>query len=398
MHLQEQKRVFVQTIFDFFQEYARWPTFREVERILDKIDRSLNIEFITGELPNGYANSFALQRNLDDLAILSLEAIKECQNSEKVLEDFIKAIGLFAGMFHEANADEMRVTGAAVHYKFKMSEASVIMVGALINGENWLYSSSGNIREDSYGVTWQYMITRSIRRMYGVTSHDDYLERRDNPSGRTVTLAEQMRTFLGYMYRTPGSEDVKSGIDIWTKNLTEPNEFTGSKLEVALLNALARLNVPTLFGGDIERSLPSTDKKSHSGPQTPAFDLVALDFGSPMREPTAVLISCKSTNKQPNNVDIRKLSDESEKVRKMLPGWIVFGALVNLGEPTADDFQNRDDIRIWKQSDLQNILHARDYKYIAQFLWTPPWQWKRAIEINWLYRFKAYHKDLFPDG
>lgn len=396
MYFQEQKRLYVQTIFDFFREYARWPTYREVERNLDKIDRSLNIEFITSELPNGYANSFALQRNLNDPAILSLEAIKECQNSEKVLEDFIKAIGLFADMFYEANTDEMRVTGADVHYKFKMPEASVTKVGELIKGENWLYNSTDNTREESYGVTWLYMITRSIRRIYGVASLEDYLERRDNPNGGTITLVEQMRSFLGYMYRKPGSEDFKSGMDIWTKNLTEPNE-SGTKLETALLNALTRLGIPTMFGGDIERKLPDADKKSHSGPQTPVFDLIALDFGSPMREPTIVLISCKSTIRQPSDVDIRLLSNESAKVRNLLPGWQVFGTLVNLGEPTADDFQNRSDVRIWKQSDLQNILHARDYKYIAQFLWTPPWQWKRAMEIDWLHRYKANHKHLFPD-
>ncbi len=312
------------------------------------------------------------------------------------MEDFIKAIGLFADMFYEAGTDEIRVTGAAVHYKFNMPDAPVSKVGALIKGESWLYSSIGTTREESYGVTWLYIITRSIRRVNGVASIDDYLERRDNPSGGTITPAEQLRTLLGYMYRNPGSEDVGSGIATWTKNLTKPNEETGSKLEAALLNALTRLGVPTLFGGDIERALPGTDKKSHSGPQTPVFDLVALDFGSPMHNPKAVLISCKSTINQPKDIEIRLLSNESEKVRKLLPGWQVFGTLVNLGEPTADDFQNRNDIRIWKQSDLQAILHARDYKYIAQFLWTPPSGWVRDVESMWWGMYKAYHKDLFP--
>jgi hypothetical protein len=33
-----------------------------------------------------------------------------------------------------------------------------------------------------------------------------------------------------------------------------------------------------------------------------------------------------------------------------LPGGPVFGALVNRGEPTADEFTNRQGVRIWKQS------------------------------------------------
>ena len=144
--------------------------------------------------------------------------------------------------------------------------------------------------------------------------------------------------------------------------------------------------------------MPGTDKKAHSGPQTPVFDLVALKkYGAPMREPTAVLISCKSTKGQPKDIEIRLLSDESEKIRKLLPGWQVFGALVNLGNPTSEDFQNRNDIRIWTQQDLQAILHARDYKYIDQFLWTPPWHWNRGTENLWWNMYKAHHKDLFPN-
>lgn len=39
----EDQRLFVQTVFDFFRDYARWPTFRQVEQILRKINRRLNM-------------------------------------------------------------------------------------------------------------------------------------------------------------------------------------------------------------------------------------------------------------------------------------------------------------------------------------------------------------------
>ncbi len=393
----EDQRLYVQTVFDFFRDDARWPTYRQVEQILRKINRRLNIDDITKELPDGYANSFALHHNLDEEAILSLKAIKECQNSEEVLKDFIKAMGLFADMYYEANIDQMKATGADVHYKFQMPEASVERVGKLLKAEGWLYNSSDVTREESYGSTWQYMITRSINRIDGVTSIDEYLERRDNPDSKTVSSVDQSRTLLGYMYRKAGSEDVKTGTEIWTNDLTKPNEENGAKLEVALLNALTRLGVPVLFGGDIVKIAPATGEKIHSGPQTPVFDLVALNYGSPMHGPTAVLISCKSSKNQPKHIDINLLADESVKVRQLLLGWQVFGALVTLGNPASDDFQYRDDTRIWTQSDLQTILHARAHKYIAQFLWTPPWQWRQAIEIMWRNMYKAHHNDWLQE-
>ncbi len=299
-------------------------------------------------------------------------------------------------MHFKSAVDDLTVTGADLWRELNMPESSVQKVGELIKGESMLCRSSGVTRVEGYGATWLYILTRAIRRFDSVESIDDYLESRDKPNSRTTSLADQVKSLLGHMYCKPGSNKIEAGIRVWTKNLTEPNK-NGAKLEVALLNALIRLGIPTLFGGDIDRVLPNTGEVVHSGPATPIFDLVALNFGAPMRAPTAALISCKSDGDQPRLKDMENLSDESHKVRKLLPGWQVFGALVNLGEPTSDDFNYRNDVRIWKQSDLQVLLQARDSKYIAQFLWTPPWHWKRDVEIVWRSMFNAYHKDLFTD-
>lgn len=190
------------------------------------------------------------------------------------------------------------------------------------------------------------------------------------------------------MYRQPNTQESGVGRETWRRNLTEPNQQTGAKLEVALLNALARLGIPTLFGGDIQCG----------GPATPTYDLVALNFGAPIQPSTAVLISCKSTAQQPNRTEIALLADASSRVRAFLPDWLVFGALVNLGQPTADEFSYRQDVRIWKQSHLQALLHAKEHRFIAQFLWTPPWHWNRQREYLWWNAYVADHKDVFSDG
>src|SRR5260370_19533252 len=189
------------------------------------------------------------------------------------------------------------------------------------------------------------------------------------------------------MYRQPNTEESGVGIETWRRNQTERNQQTGAKREVALLNALARLGVPTLFGGDIQCS----------GPATPTYDLVALNFGAPMQPSTAVLISCKSTAQQPNRTEIALLADASSRVRAFLPDWLVSGAIVNLGQPTADEFSYRQDVRIWKQSHLQALLHAKEHRFIAQFLWTPPWHWNRQRESMWWNAYVADHKDVFSD-
>ncbi len=388
MNIQDQKRLYLQTIFDYFHEKAEWPTYSYVDKKLF-IDQGLDAKEISADLPNGFANTFRFDSDLGNQAILSLEAIRACEHSEGDLADFLTTVRFFVERYKQAEEDHPLVTSADLKNQLHMPDDAIACVGKLLSPESLLHNfSSSTPGGDGYG-TWEYRLDRKIRRFDGVTAIEDYLERRNK---ERVTMRQQetnqLVSLLGHMYRQPNTEESGAGIQTWIRNLTEPNQQTGAKLEVALLNALARLGVPTLFGGDIQCG----------GPATPTYDLVALAFGAPMQPPTAVLISCKSTTNQPGRTDIALLSDAAGRIRTFLPGWLVFGALVNLGEPTADEFSYRQDVRIWKQSHLQALLHAKEHRFIAQFLWTPPWHWNRQREFMWWNTYVAYHKDMYSDG
>ena len=323
---------------------------------------------VSTSLPDGFANAFRFASDLDQQARLSLEAIQMCNDSTEDLQNVLAVIRFIAEIYKHSEEDTPLVTDTDMKLLLHMADDVIARVCSILAGEGNLFQSS-SMSQDGSGP-WRFGLDRAIRQFDGVTSIDDYLERKwkENISVRQQAT-QQLTSFLGYMYRTPGSDDAVAGMTTWVKNLTEPNEETGVKLEVALLNALARLGVAVLFGGDVSRIDPNSGSKKQSGPATPVFDLVAVNFGAHvLQSPTAVLISYKSTNKQPNRTDIALLSDESRKVHTLLPNWVVFGVLVNLGEPTADEFTYRQDVRIWKQSDVQALLHAKDYQSIAQFL------------------------------
>ncbi len=91
--------------------------------------------------------------------------------------------------------------------------------------------------------------------------------------------------------------------------------------------------------------------------------------------------------------EIGKLSDEAVKVRSLLSGWLVFGTLLVLGEPTAQEFNYRQDIRIWKQSHVQAILHASVREYVDPLIWSPPHHWHRDTESIWRSQYKPTRKD-----
>jgi hypothetical protein len=357
------------------------------------VDQGLDAKEISASLPNGFANGFRFDSDLGNQAMLSLEVIRMCNGSEEDLVDFLTAVRFLVEIYKQSEEDNPLVTNADLKNQLHLADDTIARVGKLIAGESILYRSS-HIPVDGSG-TWQYGLDREIRRFDGVASLEDYLERRNRERITARQQAtNQLLSLLGHMYRQPNGEDIEAGAATWIKNLTEPNkdneakEDAGAKLEVALLNALARLGIPILFGGSTR----------YGGPATPVYDLVALSFGAPMQPSTAVLISCKSTTRLPERANIALLADAASRVRTFLPDWIVFGVLVNLGQPTADEFNYRQDVRIWKQSHLQALLHAKEHRFIAQFLWTPPWHWNRQREYMWWNAYVADHKDMFSDG
>ncbi|HYT44876.1 MAG TPA: hypothetical protein VEP90_21290, partial [Methylomirabilota bacterium] len=201
----------------------------------------------------------------------------------------------------------------------------------------------------------------------------------------TRSSSDELKLLLGHIYRKPlepSQRDIEEGIARWTKNLTEKqNDGNGAKLEVALLNALAHLGIPSFFAGSA----------ACGGNETPAFDLVALGFFQ-YHPPTALLISCKNSKNQPSLFDIGILSDEAHRVRQLLPDWLVFGILALTGEPTADEFGYRKDIRILKQSHLKAILNAHVREQIDHLLWTQPGNWNRTSEMLWRTMYDAFPK------
>ena len=92
MELSDNQRLYLQTIFDYFREHGVWPTYKYIDRKLNKISRDLDIEKLAKSVPSGFANAFAFNRDLNAPAILNIFAINECTGSEEELADFIKAI------------------------------------------------------------------------------------------------------------------------------------------------------------------------------------------------------------------------------------------------------------------------------------------------------------------
>ena len=267
----------MQYIWEQFCQANQWPTFHQVDRFFCQMYLDLDIEDIGQSLPPDLTNQFDVH-HLDTYAKLTLPGIYALNPNMPELKTFVAIVQLLVQTEQASQSNEM---GSE---KILQNHPTWFAPGIYRTG--WLLLDEQNIHDSFRGPHqsdhWNCTVSRKIRRFRAIETVEDYLERRNREKiSRQQQVTSQLQSFLGYMYRKLGSDDIESGMSTWVKNLTEPNKETGVKLEVALLNAFARLGVPTLFGGDIQRIEPKSGESRQSGPATPVFDLAALAFGGP---------------------------------------------------------------------------------------------------------------------
>jgi hypothetical protein len=185
------------------------------------------------------------------------------------------------------------------------------------------------------------------------------------------SVTEQARWALQRLYTNAWSERVQAGEMRWLRDLLDIQK--GARFEVALVNALTRLGIPVLFGGEIER------EGQLGGPATPGVDLIALD----LQFRRATLISLKAAAHSPTEREIGKLLEGVNGLSAELPGWNIIGVLACRAPASQlDRFATRTDLRVWGREDLEKINRAEGPGAIRNLLWLPP-GW--PVEESWRY-------------
>ena len=185
------------------------------------------------------------------------------------------------------------------------------------------------------------------------------------------SVTEQARWALQRLYTNAWTERVQAGEMRWLRDLLDIQK--GARFEVALVNALTRLGIPVLFGGEIER------EGQLGGPATPGVDLIALD----LQFRRATLISLKAAAHSPTEREIGKLLEGVHGLSAELPGWNIIGVLAcRASASQLERFATRTDLRVWGREDLEKINRAEGPEAIRNLLWLPP-GW--PVEESWRY-------------
>jgi len=206
--LDNDQRLYLQTIFDYFHEHGRWPTYRDVDRKLTRIRRDLDIEKIAKSLPAGFAST-SFNVRLEDEAILSISAIYLCAGSKEELDDFIKMINFCVEKYFSAEEGTVQISSDDLRQHIGMSELSIRKVGLFINKEHdyYIYDQFGC--KDKECNSWTFTLSRKIRKLDGVTSIEQYLEKIDQIKKTFVTPVPRLPQSVVDTDTTRGGDQVK---------------------------------------------------------------------------------------------------------------------------------------------------------------------------------------------
>src|SRR2546430_6890894 len=193
MDLSKTQGLYLQTVFDYFHEHGKWPTFKYVDRRLTHIRRDLDIAEITKGLPTGFANVFAFNHDLSANAILSASAISVCNGSQEDLAAFIRVIIFCVEKYFTSEEETIEITSEELTHQLGLSDLSIFKIGLLIKDANEypIYQSFGYTDSDCSG--WRFTLSRNIRYFDGVTSIEAYLtkiEQLRKPSAASKTQSQ----------------------------------------------------------------------------------------------------------------------------------------------------------------------------------------------------------------
>jgi uncharacterized protein (TIGR02391 family) len=178
IQLTEIQFLYLQRIFDCLQGQNQWPTYHELDQWFTCYHEDLDIEEIWKSLPEGLTNYMDLNQP-ENRAILTVPAISLLKNNQHVLSAFLEVIKRSVDIYKLSPVErpemssEMLLQGDPLWW-----EIGVYKAGLLLQNEPMIWSS---FTGPDQSHQWQCTLVRAIRRFRGITTIEDYLEKRDPP-------------------------------------------------------------------------------------------------------------------------------------------------------------------------------------------------------------------------
>ncbi len=234
--LNEEQRLYLQFILDYFREYTRWPMHRQLD------------QFFLHNHPDTEDINL-----LDNQAILTIPGMYALEPNAPEFTLFLKIIQLCVDTYLRSENHELGSEDILRHHP-TWDESDVYRAGWLLLGEPNIWQSFAG--PDQSGQ-WRCTVARGIRRFRGITTIEDYLEKRNPPRSQP----QAPPSF------SPGDADVSTDMSVQPQRVVLHPDiharcwilYTQGDYDNAILNATKAIEVAVRKKAQLADEVVGTD-------------------------------------------------------------------------------------------------------------------------------------------
>jgi hypothetical protein len=200
--LNDDQRLYLKTIFDYFHREGKWPTYLEVENTILQRYPEKRSEFDLAEmgksLPDNFATGFSFNHQYGQEAAFIAPVLYYFPEAKEERDDFIKVLRFCVEKINSSTEELPEITSEDLSNQLYMEPLAIRKMGFLLQYEPDIFNGSGS------NVDWWRLTLKrgkyGVRRFEGVETFEQYLEKR---SGLT-------RYFSGNVVVQPAQSDLSN--------------------------------------------------------------------------------------------------------------------------------------------------------------------------------------------
>ena len=178
--LNDDQRLYLKTIFDFFHKEGKWPTFLWVENTIRNSypERWPNFDLaeICKSLPDNFATGFSFNHQYAQEAAFIAPVLHYFPEAKEEIDDFIRVLDFCVKKINISDEERPAISSHDLNNQLHMQPLAIHKMGLL-------FISEPNIADGStYSIEeWTINLQRGkngVRRFEGVESFEQYLEKR----------------------------------------------------------------------------------------------------------------------------------------------------------------------------------------------------------------------------
>jgi len=176
--LNEYQRIFLLTIFNYFHQEGKWPTYLWVENTIRNtyptIWPNFDMAEVSQSLPGNFAGGFSFNHQYGQEAVFIAPVLYYFPGAKEEMDDFIRVLVFCVEKIKVSNEERPTISS---------NDLSSMLQPLAIRKMGLLFLSEGDIADGSSSNNewWQVNLKRGkngVRRFEGVNSFKQYLERR----------------------------------------------------------------------------------------------------------------------------------------------------------------------------------------------------------------------------